>query len=392
MRTSFPATNLQISRLKAARILWLLAALNVAGVIVLAIWGGGDLLLPGSAMIVAEAAILVYVGHLAASACAQAEEEKASLRRALTEAADAHSAHALGSATAAGRADEMAVFFDQFGSEFEASTAALHRAALKLHSNAANLISSAARFNAQSVSGSIAADETRDKVMLVANAGAELSQSIAEVGESASGSSRLAANAVRQAEITSATINDMAAMAHEIGKVTDLISAIAGQTNLLALNATIEAARAGESGRGFAVVAQEVKELASQTALATRDIADRIGSMQSATARSVDAINAVSKIIRDLDEYSAHIAAAVGQQSVAAQEIAMNVESASSGVRLVSDAVDQIESLSHAASGAVAKVDTDARAVATQAEKLQEKMREFQARAFSAKLVLQNGA
>ena len=69
-------------------------------------------------------------------------------------------------------------------------------------------------------------------------------------------------------------------MASEIGKVTELINAIAGQTNLLALNATIEAARAGEAGRGFAVVAQEVKALAGQTATATQDIGKRIEAMQ----------------------------------------------------------------------------------------------------------------
>ncbi|WP_275586068.1 methyl-accepting chemotaxis protein, partial [Stenotrophomonas maltophilia] len=73
-----------------------------------------------------------------------------------------------------------------------------------------------------------------------------------------------------------------------------MISSIAAQTNLLALNATIEAARAGEAGRGFAVVATEVKELASQTARATGEIAAQIGQIQGATGQAVGAIDTIT--------------------------------------------------------------------------------------------------
>ena len=90
------------------------------------------------------------------------------------------------------------------------------------------------------------------------------------------------------------------ASSRRISDIIGLIDSIASQTNLLALNATIEAARAGEAGRGFAVVASEVKQLATQTAKATADIASRISGIQVSTEHSAGSIREIGDIIARL--------------------------------------------------------------------------------------------
>jgi len=85
----------------------------------------------------------------------------------------------------------------------------------------------------------------------------------------------------------------------KIGQASNIISDIAQQTNLLALNATIEAARAGNAGRGFAVVAEEIKNLAQQSALSTKEIDEVVNELQTNTHNAVKTMERVTSISKE---------------------------------------------------------------------------------------------
>ncbi len=191
--------------------------------------------------------------------------------------------------------------------------------------------------NAQAANTAATSARTSENVQALATGTEELVSSIAEIGRRMVEASELTASAVTQAAATNQAIEGLLRATGEIEQIVQLITSIASQTNLLALNATIEAARAGDAGKGFAVVASEVKNLASQTARATGNIAGQIADVQAATRQSVEAIRAIAETISSINQIAGMIAAAVEQQGSVTREMSANMQTAAGGVSSISE-------------------------------------------------------
>lgn len=128
-------------------------------------------------------------------------------------------------------------------------------------------------------------------------------------------------------------MSDMQKSSKKIEEIINVIDDIAFQTNLLALNAAVEAARAGDQGKGFAVVADAVRNLASRSASAAKDINALIKENVTKTedgARIADksgvALKEILTSVKKVADLNSEISAASNEQANGIEQIskAMN--------------------------------------------------------------------
>lgn len=187
-----------------------------------------------------------------------------------------------------------------------------------------------------------ASSATAHDVETVARTAEALIASIREIAQQTQRTSVVVDDTNAVAAHTQNQVGQLADLTDRIGAVVSTIRAIAEQTNLLALNATIEAARAGEAGRGFSVVASEVKQLASQTAKATEEIASEIANVQQATRTAVGAIGEITSRIGEIKTVAGLVSAAMAEQDASTRSIVAAIESAAAGANQATGNADTV--------------------------------------------------
>ena len=168
-----------------------------------------------------------------------------------------------------------------------------------------------------------------------------------EVSNSAKKGQELAKN-------TSDAMDDITLQVNQINEAISVIDQIAFQTNILSLNAAVEAATAGEAGKGFAVVAQEVRNLASRSAEAAKEIKNLVEHAQTKTS---DGKKIASSMIEGYTELNENIGKTI--------DLIDNVTNASKeqsiGMSQINDAVNNLDKITQQNATNASEADSIAR-------------------------------
>jgi methyl-accepting chemotaxis protein len=272
-------------------------------------------------------------------------------------------------AMATARTEQLALA-EQFEQAIKTVAGALASSATEMQATASTLTTVATAATGDAVAVSSAAGELGGRVHSMASAAEQVTASLRDVNRHAATSESMTQQVRADVGVAEATIGRLTETSRHIGRITNLITQIAGQTKLLALNATIEAARAGEAGKGFAVVASEVKTLAQSTGAASGEIAEHIGAVQQNTADAVAAIGGISRAVAELQDAGAAMAASVQEQGQATREISRHVQQAAQHTERVNSAIAQVSAAVTSTSDAAREMLAVAGEVSTQAEGL----------------------
>jgi methyl-accepting chemotaxis protein len=148
---------------------------------------------------------------------------------------------------------------------------------------------------------------------------------------------------VEQAGEASEVVSRLENNLRSVAGMARLISGVADQTKLLALNATIEAARAGEAGRGFSVVADEVKQLATETAGSTEQIAATVSSLEADAGAMLTAVTGVGGGVGDVTGTTAALAEVAKEQRVLVDALDKTVGDALTRIRSMGSVTERLE-------------------------------------------------
>ena len=207
---------------------------------------------------------------------------------------------------------------------------------LTLDDSSKILLSSVNKLNISSNEAAASLEETAAALEEITSNIRSNTQNIAKMASYSSSVTKSAHDGEKLANQTTVAMDEINAQVNLITDAISIIDQIAFQTNILSLNAAVEAATAGEAGKGFAVVAAEVRNLASRSAEAAKEIKLIV---ENATKKANDGKDIANHMISGYKELNQNITNTINLIS----DIEMSSKEQLTGIEQINDAVTQLD-------------------------------------------------
>lgn len=150
-------------------------------------------------------------------------------------------------------------------------------------------------------------------------------------------------------EATLGGIKNLNEKVTSIWKIANIIDGISDQTKMIAFNAELEAVSNGNENKGFANVSTEIRRLANSTMDSTKEIKERINSIQESSLaliktseESTDLVKHETELAVALEDKFVNIANSAKSNSVSANEIKYLIEQQTKSFDQIANTLQQI--------------------------------------------------
>jgi methyl-accepting chemotaxis protein len=207
---------------------------------------------------------------------------------------------------------------------------------LTLENSSNILLSNVDKLNQSSNEAAASLEETAAALEEITSNIRNTTENIAQMSKLSNEVTASASEGERLANQTTISMDEINNQVNLINESITVIDQIAFQTNILSLNAAVEAATAGEAGKGFAVVAAEVRNLASRSADAAKEIKSIV---EAATVKANQGKDIASNMIIGYKQLNQNISQTINL----IQDIEMSSKEQLSGIEQINDAVNQLD-------------------------------------------------
>ncbi|AZL53685.1 methyl-accepting chemotaxis protein [Aliarcobacter skirrowii] len=207
---------------------------------------------------------------------------------------------------------------------------------ITLDNSSSELLKNVDKLNQSSNEAAASLEETAAALEEVTSSISNSNNKIAQMSQIASNVTNSASLGEKLANQTTTAMDEINTQVNLVNEAIGVIDNIAFQTNILSLNAAVEAATAGEAGKGFAVVAQEVRNLATRSAEAAKEIKEIV---ERATVKA----NEGKSIATNMIEGYKNLNESINQTTSLIQDIASSSKEQQNAVIQINDAISLLD-------------------------------------------------